>query len=289
MKAILFPGQGAQFKGMGKALFDAWPQQTRLASEILGYPLQTLCVEDPENRLRLTQYTQPALFVVNALHYFQMREQAGKDWHADFLVGHSLGEYNALLAAGAFDFATGVQLVKRRGELMAAATAGGMAVVFGISAQEVTRTLRSSGLDGIDLANFNSPVQFVIAGPVAAIAAAEQLFSRQGVRCVVLNVSAAFHSRYMQDAQREFGRFLQGFQFAPLAIPVIANVTARPYQDGQVAELLADQITSSVLWSDSIRYLERQGEITYEEVGATILGKMVSQIQSANQALVQDK
>ncbi|MEC5160163.1 malonyl CoA-acyl carrier protein transacylase [Janthinobacterium sp. CG_23.3] len=281
MKAILFPGQGAQFKGMGKGLFEAYPQETALASEILGYPVDALCLHDSDNRLRQTAYTQPALFVVNALAYYALRDDAAAPLRVDYVAGHSLGEYNALLAAGAFDFATGVKLVKKRGELMGGAAGGGMAAVLGMPACKVTQLLREHQIDSIDLANFNTPTQFVIAGPTADIARASALFGREGVQCLPLNVSAPFHSRYMKDVQRQYARHLGQFTFQAPRLPVIANATARPYQSGDVAQLLCDQIANSVLWSDSIRYLRRQGVTEYQEIGATFLGKMVKEIVQA--------
>ncbi|MCU7933276.1 MAG: ACP S-malonyltransferase [Candidatus Thiodiazotropha sp. (ex Dulcina madagascariensis)] len=288
MKTILFPGQGAQFKGMGKALFPLYPQLTELASNILGYSIEELCLEDPHNQLRLTQYTQPSLFVVNALGYYRMRDEEGLDANVDFFVGHSLGEYNALLAAGIFDFETGVKLVQKRGALMGAAGGGGMAAVLGVKVDEVRKILMEHQLDVIDLANFNTPTQLVIAGPAKAIEEAERVFSSKDIRCVVLNVSAPFHSRYMIEAQREFSAFLNEFEFnvsKDETIPVIANSTARPYIADRVAETLSRQIASSVLWTETIRYLMGQGEMEYVEIGSGILSKMVDEIETTEAPL----
>jgi trans-AT polyketide synthase/acyltransferase/oxidoreductase domain-containing protein len=287
MKAILFPGQGAQFKGMGKELFSAYPQLMKTASEILGYSIEKLCLENPNNQLRLTQYTQPALYVVNALAYYKKCEdEKASGFHADFLAGHSLGEYNALLAADVFSFETGLQLVKKRGELMGAAKGGAMAAVVGIKAEEVRQLLVEHKLAGIDLANFNTPTQMVIAGPVDQILEAEKICTKKGIRCVVLNVSAPFHSRYMKEAQSEFSDFLRGFTFAQPKIPVIANATARPYENGKIDQALGAQIASSVLWNDSIRYLMGQGDIEYIEIGANVLSKMVDEIKKTDTPLV---
>lgn len=279
MRAIIFPGQGAQFKGMGKDLFGAYPKLTELASDILGYSIRELCLEDPGNKLKQTQYTQPALFVVNALAYYHMRDTAPADFKIDYFAGHSLGEYNALLAADAFDFETGIKMVKKRGELMAAANGGKMAAVIGVPAADISGLLKENGLDSIDLANFNTPTQLVIAGPATAIEAAEKLFSQKGIRCVILNVSAPFHSRYMKEAAKIFESYVRGFSLHYPKVPVIANATARPYQDGRIGELLAAQIESPVLWSDSIRYLLGKGEIAFTEIGSTILSKMVKEIE----------
>jgi trans-AT polyketide synthase/acyltransferase/oxidoreductase domain-containing protein len=276
MKAILFPGQGSQFKGMGKDVFALFPEQARIASEILGYSLEDLCLHDAQGLLSKTQYTQPALYVVNALHY--MRQQG--ETPPDFLAGHSLGEYNALLAAGVFSFETGLRLVKKRGELMGAASGGGMAAVLGASAADIRTLLDEHGLAQIDIANLNTPTQTVIAGDKQAMDKAAELFARHQLRCVLLNVSAAFHSRFMQAAQAEFAEFLKAFAFAAPTIPVIANATARPYEPDRVADTLARQIASPVRWVDSIRYLMGRGEIAFQEIGSTVLSKMVTEIKA---------
>lgn len=279
MKTILFPGQGAQFRGMGKDLFAAYKGYTELASEILGYSIETLCVENPNNQLRLTQYTQPALYVVNALGFYKLRDEAPSGFNIDFVAGHSLGEFNALLAAGAFSFETGLKLVKKRGELMGALNGGAMAAVVGAPVDDVRRLLSEHRLDDIDLANFNTPTQVVLAGTMTSISNAEKLLSKQNIRCVILNVSAAFHSRHMEETQKQFAAYLREFSFAPPAIPVIANTTARPYECDQLSETLGNQIASPVRWSDSICYLLGQGEMEFIEIGSTILTKMVAEIQ----------
>lgn len=283
MKVFLFPGQGAQYKGMGKGLWASYRQIADAASNILGYSIEELCLLDPQNHLRLTQYTQPALYVVNALNLYRLQE-AGES--PDGLAGHSLGEYSALLAAGCFDFATGLRLVQKRGQLMSEARGGGMAAVLGIRAEELQTLLSAAGLDHVDLANLNSPTQSVIAADSEAIRSVEKLLAGRDVKFVMLNVSAAFHSRHMRPAQQEFAAFLRDFNFSDPAIPVIANATARPYGAGQVAALLAQQIVSPVRWTDSIRYLMGQGDFTYFEMGAdptriggTVLGKLVDEIR----------
>lgn len=289
MKTILFPGQGAQAKGMGKDLFQVYPKLTQTASDILGYSIEELCLHDPDKNLKFTQYTQPALYVVSALGYFKRRdEHQGQQALADFLAGHSLGEYNALLAAGVFDFETGLKLVQKRGQLMAAAKGGTMAAVIGISAEKVNELLQANQLSDIDLANYNTPTQLVIAGKSESIAKAEKLFTSGGTRCVMLNVSAPFHSRYMKEAQNEFMTFLRDFQFAAPKIPVIANSTARPYQANKIAQTLADQIAGSVRWVDTIRYLMAQGSVEdmeYIEIGSTMLSKMVAEIKKTSSPL----
>lgn len=217
--------------------------------------------------------------MVNALSYFQKLAQTGTP--PDFVAGHSLGEYNALLAAGGIDFATGLKLVQKRGELMSRASSGAMAAVLNLPADKLEAILTENGLTGIDIANYNSPSQLVIAGLKEDINRAAQVFeTMEEVRCVALNVSAAFHSRYMRDAQQEFKHFLSRFEFASLKIPIISNVTARAYKQTEIAANLAKQITHSVNWVDSIRYLMGQGSMVFEEVGpGKVLTKLIAKIQ----------
>lgn len=284
MKTILFPGQGAQFKGMGKELFGTYPKQTEKASEILGYSIEELCLEDPNKQLALTQFTQPALYVVNALNYLKKQEE--EPGTVDFFIGHSLGEYNALLAAGAFDFETGLKLVQKRGKLMGKASGGGMAAVLGVKADDIKTVLDDNALTDIDLANYNMSTQTVISGTTESIKNAQKIFREKKMRCIPLNVSAAFHSRYMRDAQKEFAEFLKQFKFSGLKTPVIANATARPYDDSKLTTTLSDQIASSVLWTESIRYLMGRGEMEFVEIGSAILTKMVTEITKTETPLI---
>lgn len=272
-KAILFPGQGAQYRGMGKNLFPKYRQQTQMASDILGYDIEELCVKDPNKQLRQTQFTQPTLFVVN--HFLHLEQKGG----VDFFIGHSLGEYNALLAAGAFDFETGLRLVQKRGALMAAASGGGMAAVIGLKEAALREKLNAGNYQDIDIANYNTPTQIVLSAQKAAIDRVIKDFSEQQIRIVPLNVSAPFHSRYMQSAATQFADFLKDFTFYPLKTPVIANVTAQPYEDDKIAAMLSRQIASSVKWTDSIRYLMGQEVEDYQELGRGILSRMVAEIR----------
>ncbi|MFI0777869.1 ACP S-malonyltransferase [Streptomyces sp. NPDC021212] len=280
LRVHLFPGQGSQVKGMGKELFDRFPELTERADAILGYSIRSLCVDDPDRQLKQTAYTQPALYVVGALSHLAALQEGER--LPDYALGHSLGEYVALFAAGVFDFATGLRLVCKRGELMSRATGGTMAAVAGCDTEAVRKVLEGHGLDAVDIANINAPSQTVIAGPKADIDRALPLFSEVGARCVPLNVSAPFHSRYMADAAEEFGRFLDGFAFAAPKVPVIANIDARPYGGaGDVKEKLRRQIAGPVLWSDSIRRLMGQGELEARELGpGTVLTKLVARIRS---------
>ena len=261
---------------MGADLFDTVDEFAQFENEIddiLGFSVRQLCTENPDNRLNQTQYTQPCLFVVNALTHFLTKRE---DRHADYLAGHSLGEYNALLAAGSFDFLTGVALVKKRGELMAKANGGAMAAVVGLHAATINRVIADNGLDAIDVANFNAPLQTVVSGKADDIRRARPIFEQAGATAYVpLPVSAAFHSRYMDDAASEFEAFLASLDAEITAprIPVISNVTARAYpreggSDGAAIKgLLVRQITSSVQWHQTIRNLMAYGVSNFDEVG----------------------
>lgn len=285
MAAFVFPGQGSQKRGMGQGLFDEVREYVAVEKDVdalLGYSLRKLCLEDPENRLKETQYTQPALFVVNALHYYKALNEGQKP---QYVAGHSLGEYDALLAAGCFDFLTGVRLVKKRGELMAQARNGGMGAVIGLGASKIAQVLKDNGLTGIDVANFNSPSQTVVSGPVDDIKRAGPFFEKAGARMFMpLQVSAAFHSRYVADAAKSFADFLAPMSFAAPKVPVIANVTAQLYPSDNASDAikssLVKQITQSVLWTQTIRYLLGQGVSEFKEMGpGNVLTRLIQQIQ----------
>lgn len=288
MKTYMFPGQGSQARGMGGELFDAFPELTAKADEVLGYSIRELCLEDPRKELNKTQFTQPALFVVNALSYRKRVEENGAP---DFLAGHSLGEFNALLAAECFDFETGLRLVKKRGELMSQATEGAMAAIVNATREQIETLLKEKGLVDVDIANCNTPVQTVISGPAADIAACQEIFSFDRVMYVALNTSGAFHSRLMVPAAQKFEAFLKKRKFSKPKIPVIANLTAQPYPDKAVVEYLTKQIHSSVLWSDSIHYLmSLSDQMEFVEVGhGDVLTKMILKIRQIAAKAAADK
>ncbi len=276
----LFPGQGSQTKGMGAELFDRYSDWTAAADRVLGYSIRELCVDDPRGELALTQFTQPALFVVNAMTYRAKRDDGLGE--PAYLAGHSLGEYNALLAAGCFDFSTGLTIVKERGRLMSLVGGGGMAAVVGLEPGRIREILGASAAGRlVDVANFNTFDQTVIAGPKDALDAVKPGFEQAGVRLFIpLNVSAPFHSRYMREPQSQFGAFLKDFQFAGPSIDVIANVNGRPYHHDMVRQILSEQIGNSVQWLETIQYLMRQREPEFVECGpGTVLTKMLAQIR----------
>lgn len=286
MKAFIFPGQGSQKRGMGEGLFELFPVLTKKADTILGYSIKDLCLLDNQNALNLTQYTQPALYVINALMYYKKIQES--KYYPDYLAGHSLGEYSALLAGGAFDFETGLRLVKKRAELMSRVTDGGMAAIIGIDGERIKEILEKNGFNTIDVANFNSPSQTVISGLKEDIDKAENIFIEAGAKLYFpLPVSGAFHSQYMEPARKEFELFLQEFEFSDLTTPVISNVEARYYTREKIKHLLASQITHSVKWTESIRYLMGKNVEEFIEIGpGRVLTKLVIQIQQESEPLI---
>jgi malonyl CoA-acyl carrier protein transacylase len=278
MTVFVFPGQGSQKVGMGEGLFAEFPDLTAQADQILGYSISELCLKDPRGELGKTQFTQPALYVVNALTYQQKLKQGSKP---KFVAGHSLGEYAALYAANVFDFATGLKLVKKRGELMALATGGGMAAVVGMTPEQIEQTLKNPALSGIDVANFNSVTQTVVSGLKEDVLNAQSAFEAGGAKMYIpLNVSGAFHSRYMKPAHDEFQEFLKEFTFNAPEITVIANVSAKPYTADDVKSNLAEQINHSVRWVETVQYLLQQGEEEFVEVGpGVVLAGLVARIK----------
>ncbi len=278
----LFPGQGSQSVGMGGELFDRFADWMSEADRVLGYSIRELCLSDPRGELGQTQFTQPALFVVNAMTW-RARTESDKAVPA-FVAGHSLGEYNALLASGVFDFATGLELVRERGALMGRVSGGGMAAVVGLPPERIAEILAATEAgQRIDIANYNAFDQTVIAGPQSDLEAVKPDFEAAGVRAfTTLKVSAPFHSRYMRAAMDEFGAVLARYRFNPPNIPVISNVTADVYPVEDVRGTLAKQIGSSVRWLDSMVGLLDRGLMEFEEVGpGNVLSKLLVRIRKA--------
>ncbi|MFR9728371.1 ACP S-malonyltransferase [Saccharopolyspora sp. MS10] len=278
MRAVIFPGQGAQRRGMGRELFDAYPEAEREASEVLGFSLRELCERDPEQRLGDTRFTQPALYAVGALAYRRWREESGAE--PDRLAGHSLGEYCALHAAGAFDFTTGLRLVRRRGELMARARGGGMVAVLGLDPARLRALLDEAGFGELVVANDNAPAQQVVSGEVEAIGELVAHLEAREIRCARLAVSGAFHSPLMAESAAEFARHLARFRLDDPSVPVVANATARPYPPGETARLLAEQIVRPVRWTESVRALLDEGVEEFVELGGAVVGGLVRQIRA---------
>ncbi len=277
-KAFLFAGQGSQSPGMGRELFAEYAEMTATANEVLGYSVARVCAGDPERTLDNTRYAQPALYVVGALAYLQQVARSGPP---DYVAGHSLGEYTALYAAGAYPFDIGLALVARRGELMGCVRDGGMAAVSGLDAETISRILAENpGLSDLDVANLNAPSQTVVSGPRAVIERAQAVFERAGARFYLpLRVSGAFHSRYMAAAQDGLRTFLQGLPIVPPSLPVVSNVEARLYA-GDPRELLVKQLTCPVRWTESVRFLLEKGVEEFVEIGpGRVLTKLVEAIR----------
>jgi trans-AT polyketide synthase/acyltransferase/oxidoreductase domain-containing protein len=282
MKAYVFPGQGSQAKGMGGELFDAYRDLVSKADAILGFSIKELCLNDQEGKLTQTQFTQPALFTVHALSFIRKKEETGSV--PDFVAGHSIGEFSALFAAEVFDFETGLKIVRFRSQLMSEAKGGGMAAVIGLDSETVQKVLQDNNLYTIDVANYNSFKQIVISGMKADIDAAKSIFEKAGAMMYIpLNVSGAFHSRYMNDAGIKFKSFVEQFEFSQPKIPVIANINARPYEKGIVKENLSKQITDSVQWVASVQYMMNNGVSEFLEIGpGKVLTGLIQKIQKNN-------
>ncbi|MDR7341664.1 malonyl CoA-acyl carrier protein transacylase [Pantoea alhagi] len=279
MHAFVFPGQGSQRKGMGEALFRKYSEKTQQANQILGYALEDICLASDTEKLDFTLYSQPAIYIVNALSYLDSLEQGMPI--PDFFAGHSLGEFNALQAAGAFDFVTGLKLVKKRAELMSELTGGSMAAVVGLTLKEIESVLMEKGFENIGVANYNTATQVVVSGPENEITLLNNRLKKEPSLTLfhVLKTSGAFHSKYMGRAEIEFAQFIEGFDFNVLARPVISNVTAREFSSDMIKILLPRQITSQVLWYDSVQYMRSKGVEKYHEAsGSHILTNMITNI-----------
>jgi [acyl-carrier-protein] S-malonyltransferase len=272
--AFLFPGQGSQFAGMGKALAEAFPVAQAVfteADEALGFPISRLCFEGPDDELKLTENTQPALVTVSIAAYRVLEAEGLKP---QYVAGHSLGEYSALVAAGSLDFASAVRLVRKRGRYMQEAVppgAGSMAALLKLP-DGVLDSILTEAAQGevVSAANLNSPDQIVIAGHTGAVQRAADLAKAAGAkRAVILPVSAPFHCALMQPAQSRLGPDLDATEFRDLQIPLINNWHAAPVCKGIDARRgLYEQVPNPVRWADSVRYLASQGVTDFIEVGS---------------------
>jgi [acyl-carrier-protein] S-malonyltransferase len=259
---------------MGKALAEAYPAARRIfeeADEALGFPISRLCFEGPEDRLKLTENTQPALLTVSTAAWAVLEERG---WRPCYVAGHSLGEYSALVAAGSLRFADAVRLVRLRGQYMQQAVppgVGAMAALLKLNEGKLEDVLRQAA-DGeiVSAANWNSPDQVVIAGHAGAVGRAIELAKAAGARrAVALPVSAPFHCALMAPAQARLGADLDATEFRDLAIPLVNNWQAREIRSGAEArEGLYQQVPNPVRWAQSIRYLAGQGVARFIEVGA---------------------
>lgn len=272
--AFLFPGQGSQFPGMGKTLVERYPAAARIfqqADEALGFSISELCFNGPEEALRLTENTQPALLTVSAAANAVLRERGVQP---AYVAGHSLGEYSALVAAGALSFADAVRLVRKRGRYMQEAVpagVGAMAAVLKLPEGKLDAILAEAAQgEVVSAANLNSPDQVVIAGHAGAVQRAAELAKSAGAkRAILLQVSAPFHCALMRPAQERLTADLDATTFQELEIPLINNWQAREIRTGKEArDGLYEQVPNPVRWSESMRYLVAQGVTRFIEVGA---------------------
>lgn len=280
MLAFVFPGQGSQYPGMGKALAADFPQARQVfeeADDALQMHLSRLCFEGPEDDLKLTANTQPAILTVSIAALRVLEAELG--WQPDYAAGHSLGEYAAWINAGALDFSAAVKTVRQRGTYMQEAVPvgqGAMAAVMGLAAETVESLCQQqAGQQVVSPANYNAPGQLVIAGDAEAVERVLAAAKEQGAkRAVKLPVSAPFHCSLMEPAGQRLAAYLANVEVAPPQLPVVSNVDACPHeQASKVCPLLVRQVSSPVRWSDSVSWFRDQGVQQYVEIGP---GKVLS-------------
>ena len=287
MIAFVFPGQGSQKVGMGRALADAYPAARQVfdeADEALGESLSTLCWEGPDEMLTLTENTQPAILTASIAAYRAL-ESEGLAEGASFMAGHSLGEYSAHVAAGTFSFADAVRTVRRRGRYMQEAVplgTGAMSAILGLDADKVTQAcVEAANGEVVAPANLNGGGQVVIAGAKAAVERAGARAKELGAKRVIpLSVSAPFHCALMKPAEDRLAPDLRALHVVNPRVPVVANVDAEPKRDGAAAiDALIRQVSSAVRWDELVRRLASEGVTAYVEVGSgSVLSGLIRKI-----------
>ncbi len=284
MRAFIFPGQGSQSVGMGKALGEASSVARHLFEEVdeaLSQKLAQLMADGPPDELTLTENAQPAI-MANAVA--TLRVSGVSIDKADFVAGHSLGEYSALCAAGSFDLATAARLLRLRGQAMQRAVPvgqGAMAALLGADV-EIARAVAEAAAQGeiCTVANDNDPSQVVISGHRGAVERALDIAKEKGAkRAILLPVSAPFHSPLMEPAAREMEQALAGVEIDEPAVPLYANVTAAPVEaPDEIRRLLVEQVTGLVRWRESVAAMAEAGVDHFVEFGGKVLGPMVKRI-----------
>jgi [acyl-carrier-protein] S-malonyltransferase len=290
--AFLFPGQGSQAVGMGKELAEKYPiarQTFDEADEALGYKLSQLCFEGPEEKLRMTEITQPAILSASIAAWRVLNE---KGLTPSFVAGHSLGEYSAHVAAGTVTFADAVRTVRNRGKYMQEAVpagVGAMAAILGMDLEKVTAVCSDASQGEVcEPANINSPDQIVISGHASAVERATKLADERGAkRAKLLPVSAPFHCSLMKPAQDRLANDLRSIKFQVPSIPIVCNVDAAPVEDADRSrDALLRQVTGSVKWDQSIRLLVTKETQTFVEVGpGKVLCGLMRQIDRSKTCL----
>jgi [acyl-carrier-protein] S-malonyltransferase len=285
MKALLFPGQGAQAVGMGKDLAAAHPECKALfdnAGRILGFDLAKLCFEGPIEELTKSSVTQPAVFVVSlACHTALLKKRPELKFTAT--AGHSLGEWSALCAAGVVSFEDALKVLEARGRFMQQACEENPGAMMAVMGQDAEMLRKISAESGIEVANFNTAEQTVLSGKKEGIDKAEQALKQMGVKKVIrLNVAGAFHSSLMAPAAKRLEEFLAGIRFASPSMPVVSNVTGQPHGGpDDIRGLMVRQVTSSVQWVSCVRWMKAKGVKTYVECGpGKILHGLVRRIDN---------
>jgi len=290
--AFVFPGQGSQKVGMGRALHDAVAESRAVfeeADRALGFPLSRLCFEGPEDQLQLTANTQPAILTVSVA---AARALAARGIRAEWVAGHSLGEYSALVTAGVLSLRDAVVAVRRRGEYMQEAVPvgeGAMAAILALDLAAIEQACREAAQGQVvSPANINSPGQVVIAGQAAAVDRASELCKKAGAkRAIRLPVSAPFHCALMMPAQERLARDLAALSFAEPAVPLVNNVDATVVRSAAAArDGLVRQVSGTVRWQESVERLVREGVDTFVEVGpGTVLSGLIKKIDRGVRAL----